>query len=198
MTEPSCGRCRALDLVVAELKAEIAHLKKGGWNVAVKADDIVDSLKDEIERLKEELQDFKDCYDPIKSGLRRDEVHCACAYELHRDNQKLREENERLQKFIDNWSMNKHDWQKENIQLRDALKKYGSHNLTKTGALCRGEGFCDCGLDQALSEKAESSEKDKCVCGLTLAQCIAADTGNGLDCCEFCCHVDLGSSEERK
>ncbi len=53
----------------------------------------------------------------------------------------------------------------DNQKLRDALKKYGRHQKD----CAYGEdgrffinGPCRCGFDQALSEKADSSEKNEC------------------------------------
>ena len=42
-------------------------------------------MEAEISKLKEELADYKDSYNAAKSGLREDEVHCPCAYELQAD-----------------------------------------------------------------------------------------------------------------
>ena len=49
----------------------------------------IDSLKSQNEKLEAELKDYKETYDPVKSGLRQDEVHCACAYELKKSNSTL-------------------------------------------------------------------------------------------------------------
>ena len=49
-------------------------------------------MEAEISKLKEELADYKDSYNAAKSGLREDEVHCACAYELQAEVKKLNAE----------------------------------------------------------------------------------------------------------
>jgi chromosome segregation ATPase len=51
-----------------------------------------DCLIEKIERLEAELEAYKDTYDPVKSGLRKDEEHCACAYELQAENAQLKAE----------------------------------------------------------------------------------------------------------
>lgn len=40
------------------------------------------ALNAEVAQLTDDLQDYKDSYDPVKSGLRIDENHCACAYDF--------------------------------------------------------------------------------------------------------------------
>ena len=42
----------------------------------------VEKLEAELTTVKKELEDYKNCYNAAKSGLRKDEEHCACAYEL--------------------------------------------------------------------------------------------------------------------
>lgn len=49
----------------------------------IQALDQKDTLwKARMEKLEAELSDYKDIYNVAKSGLRKDEVHCACAFEL--------------------------------------------------------------------------------------------------------------------
>lgn len=49
----------------------------------------LDAKDSENAKLKEKLSNYADCYNASKSGLRADEVHCACAYELQAENKDL-------------------------------------------------------------------------------------------------------------
>ncbi len=75
------------------------------------------------------------------------------------DNQKLREENEKLKKELQGICEDESCvYQRKAETLREALKKYGRHSVQCGINQDKMKSCpCICGLDQALSEKADSS-----------------------------------------
>lgn len=82
------------DITIKELKDEAAFWKdtaeKGTYDQCLKAQ--VRGLESENVDLRAELDDYKNVYNAAKSGLRADEVHCACAIELQAELDQLRAE----------------------------------------------------------------------------------------------------------
>jgi len=67
----------------AMLSQRIAEAQKAKIKDALEVKDSeIRALQEKLEKVEAELQDYKDSYSAAKSGLRPDEVHCACAYQL--------------------------------------------------------------------------------------------------------------------
>lgn len=89
--EQECPGCKH-GVNSCEMTEQIEHAcSKCQWEfTAHELQKVSDSKDRQISELKAELEAYKDCYDPVKSGLRQDEEHCACAYELQEHVKKLR------------------------------------------------------------------------------------------------------------
>ena len=119
-----------------ELKSRVPFYKYGSEEIHFLQCEGCAKTKEELSNLRTELSDYKDCYNATKSGLRADEKHCACAYELNKEIAILRtfhaaliEVMERVDDLLDivvvdpSKSLKTHTGVECQRQLREALSK---------------------------------------------------------------------------